>query len=86
MLKGLIEFGVQIHASQASELLDMAAYMAKYHNASKNHGADFADVALVFLAARLKTTHIFTVDKADFDTYRTRTGKVFNRLWVNDEN
>lgn len=86
LLKWLIEFGVQIHASQASELLDMAAYMAKYHNASKNHGADFADVALVFLAARLKTTHIFTVDKADFDTYRTRTGKVFNRLWVNDEN
>jgi hypothetical protein len=37
-LKWLIEFGVQIHASQVSELLDMTAYMAKYHNASKNHG------------------------------------------------
>jgi hypothetical protein len=47
-LKWLIEFGVQIHASQVSELLDMTAYMAKYHNASKNHGADFADVALFF--------------------------------------
>lgn len=82
LLKWLAEFGVEIHASQSNELLEMAAYMAKYHNASKNHGADFADVALVFLAARLKTTHIFTVDKADFDTYRTRSGKPFNRLWV----
>lgn len=35
-------------------------------------------------ARNMKTTHIFTVDKADFDTYRTRTGKPFNRLWVND--
>ena len=84
LLKWLAGFGVEIHASQSHELLEMAAYMAKYQNVSKNHGADFADVALVFLAARLKTTHIFTVDKADFDTYRTRSGKPFNRLWVKD--
>ncbi len=44
----------------------------------------FGDVALVFLAARLKTTHIFTIDRTDFNTYRTRAGKPFNRLWVNN--
>jgi predicted nucleic acid-binding protein len=84
LLKWLVAFDVKIHASQPSELLEMAAYMEKYSNVSKNHGADFADVAIVFLAARLKTTHIFTVDKADFDTYRTRSGKAFNRLWINN--
>jgi predicted nucleic acid-binding protein len=84
LLKWLSEFGVTIHSSQPNELLEMAAYMKKYTNVSKNHGADFADVALVFLAARLKTNYIFTVDKADFDTYRTRSGKSFNRLWIND--
>jgi uncharacterized protein len=84
LLKWMQEFGVTIHASQVSELADMAAYMAKYGNVSNGHGADFTDVALVFLAARLKTTHIFTIDRADFDTYRTRSGKRFNRLWVKD--
>lgn len=84
LLKWMQEFGVAIHASQESELTDMAAYMAKYSNVSNGHGADFTDVALVFLAARLKTTHIFTIDRADFDTYRTRSGKPFNRLWVKD--
>jgi predicted nucleic acid-binding protein len=82
LLKWLKEFGVKIHASQEYELPEMAAYMAKYSNVSNGHGADFADVAMVFLAARLKTTHIFTIDRADFDTYRTRSGKPFNRLWV----
>jgi hypothetical protein len=46
--------------------------MAKYHIASKNHGADFTGFALVFLAAYLKTSPVFTVDKTDFDAYRTR--------------
>jgi predicted nucleic acid-binding protein len=82
LLKWIQAFGVKIHASQEHELSDMAVYMAKYSNVSNGHGADFADVALVFLAARLKTTHIFTMDRADFDTYRTRSGKAFNRLWV----
>ncbi|MFZ4504310.1 MAG: type II toxin-antitoxin system VapC family toxin [Methylovulum sp.] len=82
LLKWMQAFGVYIHASQEHELPDMAEYMAKYSNVSNGHGADFADVALVFLAARLKTTHIFTIDKADFETYRTRSGKPFNRLWV----
>jgi hypothetical protein len=56
----------RIHASQSGELLETAAYMEKYHIASKNHGADFPDFALVFLVAYLKITPIFTADKADF--------------------
>lgn len=82
LLKWIKEFGVKIHATQENELQEMAIYMAKYSNVSNGHGADFADVALIFLAARLKTTQIFTVDKSDFDTYRTRAGKPFNRLWI----
>jgi uncharacterized protein len=73
-----------IHASRTEELKDMAAYMKKYPNVSKGKGADIADVSLVFLASRLKTSHIFTVDRADFDVYRTKTGKPFTRLWIED--
>ncbi len=73
-----------IHASQIADIEKMTAYMRKYANASKGDGADVTDVCLVFLAYKLKTTYIFTVDKADFDTYKTLSGKPFNRLWVKD--
>ena len=74
----LVALIVKPHNQKQNEQHETAKQMLK------THGADFADVALVFLAARLKTTHIFTVDKADFSMYRTRTGKPFNCLWVND--
>lgn len=84
LLHWLADFGVTVHSSQAEDLREMAAYMKKYPNASKGKGPDVADVSLVFLASRLRTVNIFTVDRADFATYRTRTGKPFARLWVED--
>ena len=47
-------------------------------------GADLADVALVFLADRLGVHNILTVDRKDFDRYRTPLGKKLKRLWVKD--
>ena len=82
LLHWLADFGVTVHASLSEDLREMAAYMKKYPNASKGKGPDVADVSLVFLAGRLKTTRIFTVDRADFTTYRTRNGKPFAKLWV----
>jgi len=73
-----------IHSSHIDDIEKMAAYMRKYASASKGDGADVTDVSLVFLAHKLKTAYIFTVDKADFDTYRTLSGKPFMRLWVKD--
>ena len=85
LLHWLADFGVTVHASMAEDLREMAAYMKKYPNASKGKGPDMADVSLVFLASRLRSLNIFTVDRADFATYRTRNGKSFSRLWVGDE-
>lgn len=36
---------------------------------------DFADATLVCAAEHFRTTHIFTIDRNDFATYRARIGK-----------
>ncbi len=84
LLGWLADYGLSLHSSRAEDLKDMAAYMKKYPNVSRGKGADVADVALVFLASRLKSSHIFTVDRTDFDVYRTKAGKPFTRLWLED--
>lgn len=84
MLSWLAREGITIHASKQADLLPMADYMGRYGNASKGDGADVTDVALVFLADRLKTAHIFTVDRNDFATYRTLQGKPFKVLWLTE--
>jgi len=84
MLAWLARERVHIHHSLTSDLLAMADYMGKYDGASKGDGADVTDVALVFLAERLKTAHIFTVDENDFSAYRTRTGQPFKIIWLTE--
>lgn len=84
LLHWLADFGVAVHSSQVEDLREMANYMKKYASASKGKGPDVTDVSLVFLAGRLRSVNIFTVDRADFATYRTRGGKPFSRLWVED--
>ena len=84
MLRWLAREGVTIHASQPGDLLPMADYMARYSNTGRGDGADITDVALVFLADRLKTEHIFTVDRNDFSAYRTKQGKPFKVLWLTE--
>ena len=38
---------------------------------------DFADATLVLLAEKTGVTEIFTLDRRDFEIYRTRTGRRF---------
>ena len=38
---------------------------------------DFADATLVLLAEKSGVTEVFTVDRRDFEAYRTRTGRRF---------
>lgn len=66
---------IELHESTFADLPAMAEYMQKYANASRGNGPDVADVALVFLAEKLKAAAVLTVDVNDFQTYRTRKGK-----------
>jgi predicted nucleic acid-binding protein len=49
-----------------AELPQIQALMSRY----ANRPMDFADATLVYLAKREALSTIFTVDRADFDTYR----------------
>lgn len=82
LLRWLVAVQAKIHATKQEDLSKIADYMAKYANVSKGKGADLADVSLVLLADKIKTVNILTVDKADFETYRTLSGKPFKRLWL----
>ena len=84
MLAWLARERVHIHHSLTGDLLAMADYIGKYSGASKGDGADITDVAIVFLAEKLKTVHIFTVDENDFRAYRTRTGQPFKIIWLTE--
>ena len=41
---------------------------------------DFADATLVLIAEKTGITEIFTVDRRDFEVYRTRSGRRFRLL------
>jgi hypothetical protein len=41
---------------------------------------DLADATLVLLAEKTGVTEVFTIDRRDFERYRTRTGKRFRLL------
>jgi len=47
-------------------------------------GADLADVALVFASERTGIANTLTVDRRDFDRFRTPKGKKLKRLWLKD--
>ena len=51
---------------QHSELPEIHALMSRY----RDRPMDFADATLVYLAKRESISTIFTVDRADFETYR----------------
>jgi predicted nucleic acid-binding protein len=67
-------------ASEPASLGDMADFMVRYADG----GADLADVALVFAADRTGIHNILTVDRRDFDRYRSPRGKKLKRLWIED--
>lgn len=64
---GLLRDGmVALAAIKNSELTHLAALMVRY----RDRPMDFADATLVYLAERESIQVIFTVDQADFATYR----------------
>jgi predicted nucleic acid-binding protein len=69
---------LSVLASDPAELGAMADFMGRYAD------ADLADVALVFAADRERIYNILTVDRKDFDRYRSPAGKRLKRLWFKD--
>jgi uncharacterized protein len=61
---------------QDSELPEIHAFMSRYWD----RPMDFADATLVYLAKRESLTTIFTVDHADFETYRIEGRRRFRVL------
>jgi uncharacterized protein len=59
-----------------SELPEVQALMLRYCD----HPMDFADATLVYLAKRERLFTIFTVDRADFETYRIEGRRRFRVL------
>jgi len=57
---------IALAAIEDSELSQLQALMSRY----ADRPMDFADATLVYLAKREGLATIFTVDHADFDTYR----------------
>lgn len=66
--------------SEPDSLDAMADFMERYDDG----GADLADVALVFVADRLGIYNILTVDRRDFDRYRSPGGRKLKRIRVKD--
>jgi predicted nucleic acid-binding protein len=67
-------------ASDPADLSEIADFTERYADG----GADLADVALVFAADRTSIYNVLTVDRKDFDRYRSPLGKRLKRLWLKD--
>jgi hypothetical protein len=67
---------IALAAIEDSELSQLQALMSRY----ADRPMDFADATLVYLAKREGLATIFTVDHADFDTYRIEGRRRFRVL------
>jgi uncharacterized protein len=67
---------IVLGAIEHSELPAIHALMSRY----SDRPMDFADATLVYLAKREKLATIFTVDHADFNTYRIEGRRRFRVL------
>jgi uncharacterized protein len=69
---------IKLTEIQHSELPEIHALMSRYWD----RPMDFADATLVHLAKRESLSTIFTVDHADFETYRIEGRRRFRVLPV----
>lgn len=65
--------GILVASIEHSELHEVHALMSPYGD----RPMDFADASLVYLARRERLTTIFTVDPADFATFRIEGNRRF---------
>ena len=63
--------GLRIESLSADDIPRLDELLARYER------MDFADATLVLLAEKTGITEIFTIDRRDFEMYRTRGGRRF---------
>lgn len=61
--------GLRLEALSAEDVPQLDELLARYER------MDFADATLVLIAERTGITEIFTIDRRDFEVYRTRSGR-----------
>ena len=66
--------GLRLEALSVEDVPRLDELLARYEK------MDFADATLVLIAEKTGVTTIFTIDRRDFETYRTRSGRHFRLL------
>jgi uncharacterized protein len=79
MLDWLGSRAVVAHDFDATDLSDMLEWMRKYTERGKSL-MDFADASVYWLATRLESNIVLSVDKRDFGRYRLPDGTAFEVL------
>ena len=65
--------GLTIQTLGADDFGQIGAIMERYGD----RDIDFADASLIWLADRLNSTAVLTLDRGDFEVYRLSNGKAF---------
>lgn len=79
MLQWLGAGAAQVYPFDASDLVDMSAWIIQYTQQPRTE-MDLADASLYWLANETNVTRIFTVDFRDFSRYRLPDGRAFEIL------
>ena len=74
-LKWISESSIIIESIDSKEINEIATLFEKYSNVPM----DFADACIVYVAERLQTNEIITVD-SDFEIYRLKGNRQFKNL------
>lgn len=72
--------GLRIHAMGQPELKQVVDWMSRY----SDRPMDLADASLVHAACTTGVQQIWTIDRADFETYRLPSRKRFRLVGLND--
>ncbi len=76
MLSFIRRGALRIEPLSAGDIPRLDELLARYER------MDFADATLVLLAEKTGITEVFTIDRRDFEIYRTRAGRRFRLMPV----
>lgn len=79
LLRAVSQGALAVHHPDSQAHARIASLAEKYHD----QGADYADLALIWLAENMGHARILTLDRQDFSVYRIQGRKRFELLdWI----